>query len=320
MKLLMSHHLPLDRFTTYLEGVEVIRPVEPLTAFSREEMLEKIVDVDMFFVSADFPLDAELMERGKNLKIVGTHSAGYNNVDVAYATSRGLPVMNTPKGVQDATAELAIALMLSAARSVTWYDRRLRQTKRCQGNLLLYRDMPLRNKTLGIVGFGGIGQMTAVKAQAFGMKIVYNNRTRLSEEVEGKYNATYLPLEELLKTADIVSVHAPYHPENHHLINAERLAMMKPTAYLVNTSRGPLVDEAALIEALKNHTIAGAGIDVYEFEPVVSDGLVELENVVLTSHCGTNMAEVRLDMLEELMAGQVAIRNGQRPYNQLNEV
>jgi glyoxylate reductase len=249
------------------------------------------------------PIPADVIDAGliarlpDSIKIIAVFGAGTENVDVAAAQARGLFVSNTPGAVAEDTADVAFALLLATCRRLVHGDRELRAGRWGGGQV----DDPLAGqrasgKTLGIVGLGGIGSAVARRARAFRMPLIYHSRNRAAQ-AEAACEARYCArLDELLEEADIVSLHCPLTPETHHLIDAAALARMKPGSVLINTARGPVVDEAALIEALQKGTIAAAGLDVYEREPEVPPALVALENVVLSPHLGTACSEARYDM------------------------
>ena len=233
---------------------------------------------------------------GPGLRVVANVAVGYDNVDVAACAARGVVVTNTPGVLTDATADLAMALILIATRRLGEGERLIRSGTSWEWGLDFHLGAGLQGKTLGIVGLGQIGQATARRARAFGMAVVYAGRRRVAPEVEAELDAVHLPLPDLLATADVISLHSPLTPETRHLIGRAELASMKPTAFLVNTARGPVVDEEALVEALRAGTIAGAGLDVFEREPAVHPGLLELENVVLLPHLGSATVETRTAM------------------------
>jgi lactate dehydrogenase-like 2-hydroxyacid dehydrogenase len=224
---------------------------------------------------------------GPQLRVIAQAAVGYDNVDLAAAAARGVLVTNTPGVLTDATADLAIGLLLGITRRIGEGERMIRAQQPWRWDMFLLLGRSLRGKTLGIVGLGEIGQATARRARAFGMEIVYAQRTPSPPAVESELGARRLALQQLLATADAVSLHCPLTPETRHLIDAAALAVMKPSAYLVNTARGPVVDESALVQALREGVIAGAALDVYEHEPEVSAGLLELDNVVLVPHLGS---------------------------------
>lgn len=265
-------------------------------------------------------VDAALLDAaGPQLRCVANVAVGFDNVDVAAATERGVVVTNTPGVLTDATADLAMALILAVTRRVTEGERLLRAAEPWSWHMFFMLGGGLQGKTLGIVGMGGIGRATARRALAFGMEIVYASRRRLPEPDEAELGgARHLELDELLSAADVVSIHCPLTPETHHLFDAERLARMRPHAYLVNTARGPIVDESALAMALRNGTIAGAALDVFEREPAVDPGLLGLDQVVLTPHLGSATIETRTAMAVLAARNAVAVLNGEAPPTPVN--
>ena len=240
--------------------------------------------------------DAFLAAAGPGLKVVANVAVGYDNIDVAACARRGVVCTNTPGVLVESTADIAFALILVATRRLGEAERMVRSGATWSWGMFYMLGMGLQDKTLGIVGLGKIGTATARRARAFGMRIAYAGRRRADAALEEELGATMLELDELLAAADVVSIHCPLSDETRHLIDARRLALMKPTAYLVNTARGPIVDEAALTAALRAGAIAGAGLDVFEREPAVEPGLLELENVVLLPHLGSATIETRTAM------------------------
>ncbi len=240
--------------------------------------------------------DAFLGAAGRGLKVVANVAVGYDNIDVAACARRGVVCTNTPGVLVESTADIAFALILVATRRLGEAERMVRSGATWSWGMFYMLGMGLQDKTLGIVGLGKIGTATARRARAFGMRIAYAGRRRADAALEEELGATMLELDELLAAADVVSIHCPLSDETRHLIDARRLALMKPTAYLVNTARGPIVDEAALTAALRAGAIAGAGLDVFEREPAVEPGLLELENVVLLPHLGSATIETRTAM------------------------
>lgn len=275
-----------------LDGLfNVISPKE--TAFSKEEIIERVVDCDAILSIFNQKIDADIIDAGKNLKIISNFGVGFDNVDVAYATKKGIVVTNTPDPVIEPTAELAFGLMLAAARRISELDRKLRQKDLVKWGVLENMTTTLVGKTLGIIGFGRIGQALARRGVASDMNIVYHNRKPVIKSIENIYNAEYLSMDELLRHSDFVSLNIPYTAETFHLIDENELSKMKSTAFLINTARGSVVNENALIDALRNKTIAGAAIDVYEKEPFISEELLSMDNVVLSPHSGTATHEGR---------------------------
>ena len=261
-------------------------------------------------------IDASIFDAAPSAKIFANYAVGYNNIDVAAAKERGVTITNTPGVLTDTVAEYAVALICAVAKRIAEADRFTRAGKYdgWAPELLLGSD--LKGKTLGVLGAGRIGTGVAVRLnRGFGMRVIYNDikpNEFIEKDASAEYKAT---TEEVLKEADVVSVHVPLLPETTHLINAERLAMMKKSAYLVNTSRGPVVDEAALVEALKSGTIRGAGLDVFEHEPELANGLRELENVVITPHIASASEETRSKMSEMAAQNIIDFLKGEKPQN-----
>lgn len=251
-------------------------------------------------------IDRAVFEAGRDLKVVSTIAVGYNNIDVAAARERGIVVTNTPDVLTEAAADLTWALILGMTRRIVEGDRLTRRGgwKGFALDFMLGTD--LRGKQLGIVGFGRIGRAVAARGQAFGMRVALSSRTAQSSAL-----GEVMPLDRLLSTSDVVSLHCPLTEETKHLINQTTLARMKRSAYLVNASRGPVVDEAALVWALENRLIAGAALDVYEREPYIHQGLLSLENVVLSPHLGSSTIETRTTMIQLAVQNIVAVLSGQ---------
>lgn len=294
-KVLITYNIYRDLYHSILNDFDVTMPPEGVESFTYDEVLSLIGDFDALHSMWNFPVDKTLLSVAGRLKIVANFAVGFDNIDVAEATRRGICVANTPDPVTDPTADVAIGLMLDVMRGITNFDRLQRSGNYVKG-IMNNLGTSLKGKQLGIIGMGRIGRAVAHRAKAFGMNIAYHNRNRLSDLCERELGAAYMSLEELLRTSDVVSLNAPLTPETHHIINATTLSLMKPTAFLVNTARGPLVDEKALIDALEKGYIAGAGIDVYEFDDTVSAGLLNLPNTVLTPHIGTQTVEGREEM------------------------
>ncbi len=285
---------------------------------TKEDLLKGVSDADALLCVGTV-IDRDIMDAGRKLKIVANYGVGYNNIDVNYATRKGLMVTNTPGVLTETTADLAWAILMAVARRLMEGDRLLRagdpQVWKLNGML----GSDVQGKVLGIVGFGRIGKAVARRALGFGIKVLYYSRHRAASEVEQTYKATYVDLDTLLKQADFVSLHVPLDDSTRHLIDAAKLSLMKPTAYLVNTSRGAVIDEQALVQVLKERKIAGAALDVYEREPELSPGLAELDNVVLIPHLGSATKQTR-DAMAELAAENVlAALSGQVPPSLVNK-
>ena len=262
--------------------------------------------------------DAFLDAAGDQLRAVCNVAVGFDNIDVPAATRRGVLITNTPGVLTEATADLAMTLILAVTRRIGEGERLIRNREKWSWHMFMLLGMGLQDKTLGVVGMGAIGQSLARRAKAFGMEIVYSDARPASEEVERELGARRVELDELLERADVVSIHAPLMDSTRHLIDADALARMKDTAYLVNSARGPIVDEAALVEALRSGQIAGAGLDVYENEPEVHPGLLDLDNVVLLPHLGSATIETRTAMGVLAAKNALAVLSGDRPPTPVN--
>lgn len=297
-KILMGYNFKREGFAELEDKFELIYPDKE--RFTKDEIIGLIADVDVLIPNFSFQTDAEIIDAGKNLKLIANFGVGYNNIDVAYAVSKGVTVTNTPNSVLEPTAELCFGLMLATARRIGYYNNKLHAGERLGWGLYDDAGLPIYGQTLGIYGMGRIGQAVARRAVASGMKIIYHNRRRLEKNIEEQYNATYVDFDTLLRKSDVLSLNAPATKETYHLIGAEELKKMKSTAILINTARGSLVDEKALIEALRNNEIFGAGLDVYENEPKISPELREFDNVVLTPHAGTQTYIGRIEMQHEV--------------------
>jgi glyoxylate reductase len=282
---------------------------------ARAELLEAVRGCSGLVATPTDAVDRELLNAaGGDLRVVANYAVGYDNVDVAAATRRGVLVANTPGVLSETTAELTLALLLALLRRVAEGDRLVRGREPWMLAPTFMLGRGLRGRTLGIVGLGRIGREVARLAAAFGMEVVYTNRS-------GPADAPYewLPLPELLARADAVSLHSPLTPETRHLIGPAELQAMRSDAVLVNTTRGPVVDEAALVDALRAGEIAGAALDVYEHEPEVDEGLLVLENVVLTPHLGSATEETREAMgLLCFEALQAVLLENRCPPNAVN--
>jgi glyoxylate reductase len=257
--------------------------------------------------------DALLDAAGPQLKVVANVAVGYNNIDVAACARRGVVCTNTPGVLTEATADIAMALVLMATRRLGEGERVIRGGTPWQWGMFYMLGSGLQGRRLGIVGMGDIGQALARRARAFGMTVAYSNRKPVAPDVEAELGAQFMSMDELLTTSDVVSVNCPYSPATHHLIGAEQFEMMKPTAFLVNTARGPIVDEDALVTALQSCQISGAGLDVFEHEPAVHPGLLECENAVLVPHLGSATVETRSAMARLAAHNAVNVLHGVEP-------
>lgn len=263
-------------------------------------------------------IDEEVLEGALTLKIVSNMAVGYDNIDLQAATRRGILVTNTPGILDDTTADFAWALLMATARRVVEADGFIRTGRWKARNFTMMLGRDVHHKTLGIVGFGRIGRAMARRALGFDMRILYTQRHRAHETLEKEVQATYVDKATLLKESDFVSLHLPLTPETHHYIGAQELTMMKPTAILINTARGPVVDEKALVKALREGRIAGAGLDVFEWEPKLERGLLRLKSVVLAPHIGSGSLETRTKMALRAAENLVAGLTGKRPPHLVN--
>ena len=294
-----------------LEGFDVTvlseRPPE------RSELLEAARGAAGILPTVTEKIDAEVMNAaGDGLKVIANMAVGYDNIDVEVAAERGIVVTNTPEVLNETTADTAFMLLLAAARRLGEAERLLRSGGWEAWGPKQLTGPDVWGKTLGVVGFGRIGRALARRAKGFDMDLVYHDRYRY-EEAEGELGARHLELEDLLRTSDFVSIHTPLTPESKHLIGAEELDSMKPEAVLVNTSRGPVVDEAALADALAERRIFAAGLDVYENEPDVNPKLLGLENAVLAPHIGSASIETRDKMAALAAENLAAVLRGEDP-------
>ncbi len=267
-------------------------------------------------------IDARFLEAcassAPRLRMVANMAVGFNNIDLETATRLGIAVSNTPGVLSDTTGDLAFALLMATARRIPEAERFLRAGKYTGWGPLLFCGADVHHATLGLIGAGRIGKIMAQRASGFEMKVLYYDVYRMSPEDEARYHMIYLPMDEVLQQADFVSVHTPYMSTTHHLISDREFKLMKPSAILINTARGPIVDEKALVRALQAGTIIGAGLDVFENEPAVEPGLLAMENVVLLPHIASASLQTRSAMAKMASDNIVAHYNGQRPPNILN--
>lgn len=286
-------------------------------ALSRRRLLAEIENRDGLFCLLTDDIDKEAIGRMKRMRVIASCAVGFDNVDVAAATRRGIMVTNTPGVLTNATADLAWALILGVARRIPEADRFLRAEKYKEWGLTLLLGAPVYGRSLGLVGAGRVGTAVALRAKGFQMKVLYSDKFK-NERIEKEAGARRVGLPTLLREADIISIHAPLDKSTYHLIGREELALMKPSALVINTARGEIVDEKALISALRTRRIAGAGLDVYEHEPKVPTSLKKLTNVVLLPHIGSATLETRTQMAVLAATNLVASLKGQTPPNLVN--
>jgi glyoxylate reductase len=313
-KVLVTHRLLPEAIAYLTEFVEF--EVGTHEAFlSKEDLLEKVKDKEGILLLLTAPIDKDVMDTAPMLKIIANCAVGYDNIDIGYARKKGIMVTNTPGVLTETTADLSWALILAVARKIPQADAFVRAKKYLGWELDLFLGKEITGKCLGIIGMGRIGKAMAQRAMGFQMKIIYTDPNPLPEEDKEKYNASCVPLNELLRTADIVTIHTTLNPETHHLISREKLRLMKKDAILVNVSRGPVVDELALAEALEEGEIWAAGLDVYEREPEIEERLLSLDNAVLLPHIGSATYETRLRMAQMAAKNLVQGLSGQKPDN-----
>ena len=294
-KVLVTGIVPKEGLTELMEKFDVTYSEEP---FTREYVLENLHKYDALLLMGQ-KADKEFIEAGKNLKLISLNAVGFDHVDIEFAKSKGIVVENSPQAVRVPTAEMTFALLLAATKRLAFYDKIVRAGNWIDPSERKYQGLTLEGATLGVYGFGRIGQTIAKLAQSFGMKVLYHDTFRLSEEKEKELNVKYVEFDELLKNSDVITIHAPGLPTTKGKFNKEAFKKMKNRSYLINAARGPIIVEADLVEALKTGEIAGAGLDVFEFEPKVSEELRALDSVIMAPHAGTGTVEGRITLAKE---------------------
>jgi glyoxylate reductase len=289
------------------------------TPMDARALKEAVNTADVLVPTVTDRVGSEIIEAaGSQLKLIANFGVGFNHIDVKSARARGIAVTNTPGVLTDATADITMTLMLAVTRRALEGAAVLKNGKFAGWNPTWMMGVGLRGRDLGIVGMGRIGEAVARRSRAFGMKIHYNNRKRVAADVERELEATYWPdLDRMLPEMDIVSINCPYSKETHHLMSRERIGAMKRSAYLINSARGEIIDEAALADALEAGAIAGVGLDVFEREPKVEPGLLANKNAVLFPHLGSSTIEARTGMGEKVIANIVAFINGEKLPDQV---
>lgn len=290
------------------------------TPIDRETLKQGVSNAEALICLLSDRIDAEILDHGSRLKIVANYAVGYNNIDIQAARERDIMVTNTPDVLTNATAELAFALMITLTRRILVADRFTRQGRFIGWDPLLLLGDELAGKTLGVVGMGRIGQSLAEKCRAFGMSVIYYNRRPLDKGTEARLSAGYCSFETLLTRADVISIHAPLTEETRGLFNRAAFEKIKPGAFLINTARGEIIDETALAEALLSGRVKGAGLDVYEREPAITEALTNLDNVVLLPHIGSATVETRSGMAIMAAKSVIAALEGDIPGNLVPEL
>ena len=282
---------------------------------TKREIIKKIKDKQGLLSLLVDKIDKKVIDSAPSLKIIANCAVGYNNIDIGYAKKKGIFVTNTPGVLTETTADLTWALILAVARRIPEADKFTRKKKFKGWELDLFLGKEITAKRLGIIGMGRIGKAVALRARAFKMETVYSDPKRFSLEEGKKYGVSFLPLEELLASSDIITIHTPLSPQTHHLISENEFRLMKKSAIVINAARGPIIDERALADALENRQIWGAGLDVYEREPEIEKKLLRLENVVLLPHIGSATYETRLKMAMIASHNLVQGLKGEKPEN-----
>jgi gluconate 2-dehydrogenase len=307
-----------DETLEYLDGHCEVESNQEDVPLKPDELARRLAGKQGLMCCLTDRVDAKLLDVSPQLKVVANIAVGFNNIDLPACTSRGIMATNTPGVLDDSTADLAWTLMLAAARRITELERRVRNGEWTGWRLKQWLGVDVHHATLGIFGMGRIGQAIAKRAGGFDMKVIYHNRSRLSPEIERRVNAGFVSKEALLREADFIVLQVPYTPETHHMIGAAELKQMKKSAVLINSTRGGVVDDAALIAALRDGTIRAAGLDVFENEPRLSPGFLELDNVVLAPHVGSSTEATRRAMAMTAAKNLVAALSGETPRNLLN--
>lgn len=317
MKLLITSNIP-EKIYDELDKNFEISYHDSNVPLSKEEIIEMIKAQDALLCPLSDKIDREVIAAGDNLKIIANYGAGFDNIDIDYAREKGIVVTNAPAPASAvSTAELTFGLMLAAARKIVSGDKVTRAGEFYGWRPTFYLGSQLKGKTLGIIGLGNIGKNLAKRARAFEMKVVYYSRTR-KEDFEKEFDIEYLDKDEVISSADFLSLHTAFVPDLRHMISKKELEMMKKSAILINASRGPIVDEDALADALIENVIAGAALDVYEFEPRVNNKLMDLDNVILAPHLGNATFEARLEMGENAKDNLIDFKSGKNPKNKVN--
>jgi glyoxylate reductase len=317
-KVLITRPIPQSVIDHISKRCEVqVHPVdEPMSSAQLASAMRNVDGV----MPAGVRISKEIIDAAPRLRVVSNVAVGYDNIDVGACNRRRILVTNTPDVLNEATADLTFALILAVARRVVEGDRYVRagNWKHWQWNYLWGTQM--HGKTLGLYGFGRIAQATARRARGFSMRVLYHARHRVSADVEKEFAAEFVDRETLLRLSDFLSLHVPLTPETRHAIGATELALMKPSAFVINAARGPILDEVALVQALQAGRLAGAGLDVFENEPKVHPALLSLDNVTMMPHVGSATAETRLRMAMLASENLLAALRGERPKNLVNPV
>lgn len=314
-KIFLSRIIPqagMDLLKKSEFDVEILHEKSPLPP---EALREKVKNVHGLICLLDDKIDAKLIDSAPQLEVISNMAVGYNNIDIDYAKKKGIAVCNTPGILSQSTAELAWALLFAIARRIPESDKFMRDGKFTGWMPMLMLGRDIAGQTLGVIGTGSIGTAFALMSKGFNMKVLYSGKP--NPVLDKELNAKNLDQDTLIEESDFISLHIPMRPENHHLIGKRELKMMKSTAYLINTARGPVINEKELVKALKSKLIAGAALDVYEDEPIMAKGLSELDNVVLTPHTGSATVSVRNRLAIMAVENCLNVLRGQKKENQV---
>ena len=316
-KIFITRHLFQETVKRLRAEVEVEENTED-RILSKPELIQRLTGLDGVIPLLPNVVDREVLESAPKLKVVANFGVGVDHIDVSAATELGIVVTNTPGVLTETTADLAWSLLMAAARRIVEADNFMRAGKFTAWGPKMLLGTDVYGKTLGIIGLGRIGQAIARRARGFNMRVIFTDAGRVKDDAIRELGATRVSLEELLRTSDYITLHAPLTPQTTHLLNDRAFEMMKPSCIVINTSRGPVVDEKALVRALKNGRIAGAALDVFEHEPKVEPELLEMSNVVVAPHIGSGSYETRLKMSEMAADNLLSVLKGQRPPNIVN--
>ncbi len=316
-RVMVTRRFDADALDPLMDACEV-RYCDEDAGLPRGDLLDAVAEVKGLVCTVTDRIDGELLDRAPKLKVVSTVSVGYDHLDIKAATARGVLLTNTPDVLTETTADLTFGLILAAARRIVEGDRLLREGRSTQSNFMGFLGQDVHGKVLGILGLGRIGCAVARRAKGFQMRVLYHNPRRLPDEREDELGVTWVDRDSLLRESDYLSLHVPLNPETRHCISTTELSKMKPTAILINASRGPVVDEEALLSALESGRIAGAGLDVYDREPQVTPGLLGIPQAVLTPHVGSATVETRRKMTERAVYNCLEALQGRWPPDLLN--
>ncbi|RTZ98893.1 MAG: D-glycerate dehydrogenase [Deltaproteobacteria bacterium] len=317
VKVLITGKLP-DSVIERVRKIHAVTSHDAELPMTRDQIRKAIVEQDGLLCMITDKVDADLLDHAPKLKMIANYGVGYDHIDVSAVSGRGIPVSNTPGVLTNATADLAMALILGMGRRIVAGDAKTRRGDFKFWSPMHFLGREITGKTLGLIGLGRIGKAVARRAAGFDMRVVYYSRHRLSPEDEERWGVSHRSLADLLGMADYVSLHVPLSGGTRHLIGERELKRMKSSAFLINTSRGPVVDEKALVAALKAGRIAGAGLDVYEKEPELAPGLADIQNCILLPHVGSATIETRTRMAELAVDNLLAGLAGERPPDCLN--